>query len=70
MCYLTVELLELVESASALKEALKVMNSLRGKTVCYLTVELLELVDECISLKESIEGDKLLEGKVAVLPDC
>jgi hypothetical protein len=50
LCYLTVELLELVESASALRGALKVMNSLRGK-VCFLIVELLELVDECISLK-------------------
>jgi hypothetical protein len=32
-------------SASALKRALKVMNSLRGEKVCYLTVKLLELVD-------------------------
>jgi hypothetical protein len=53
-------------SASALRGALKVMNSLRGKKVCYLTVELLELVDESISLKRSIEGDELLEGEVRV----
>ncbi len=57
-------------SASALRGALKVMNSLRGKKLCYLTVELLELVDKGISLEGSIEGDKLLEGKVAVVPDC
>jgi hypothetical protein len=44
-------------SASALKGALKAMNSLRGKKVCYLTVELLELVDKCFSLKGSIQGD-------------
>ncbi len=40
--------------ASALRGALKVMNTLRGKKVCYLTVKLLELVDECFSLKGSI----------------
>ncbi len=56
--------------ASALRGALKVMNSLRGKYVCYLTVELLELVDKCISLKGSIEGDELPERKVGALPDC
>jgi hypothetical protein len=56
-------------SASALRGALKVMNSLRGKKLCYLTVELLELVDKGISLKGSVEGDELLEGKEAVLPD-
>ncbi len=57
-------------SASALRGALKVMNSLRGKKVCYLTVKLLELVDKCFSLKRSIEGDELLEGEEGLLPDC
>jgi hypothetical protein len=57
-------------SASALKGALKTMNSLRGKKVCYLTAELLELVDKCISLEGSIAGDELPESKVGLLPDC
>jgi hypothetical protein len=57
-------------SASALRGALKLMNSLSGKKVCYPTVELLELVDECISVKGSIEGDELPERKEGLLPDC
>ncbi len=71
MCYLTVELLELVYECISLKGSiLKVMNSLRKTKVCYLTVELLELVDESISLVGGVEGDELLEGKVDMLPDC
>jgi hypothetical protein len=53
-------------SASALRGALKVMNSLKENLLCYLTVKLLELVDESISLKGSVEGDELLEREVRV----
>ncbi len=72
MCYLTVELLWLVDECISLMGRIEGDELLEGKVAVlgYLTVELLELVDKCSSLEGSVEGDELLKVKVDVLPDC
>ncbi len=72
MCYLTVELLELVDKCISLEGSIEGDELLERKVGVlpgYLTVELLELMSAS-ALKVSNEGDELPEWKVCLLPDC